>query len=722
MVEPGVKVKKGELFMKKLCSMILSLILVLDFITPVSAATTQTYTDIKSRDYYYDAALWTRQDNIIPGVSKAKFAPTKQCTNAQIITALWRAFGKPAVKSVKNPFTDVKKTDSCYKPVLWAVKQGILPNTAKSKFYPTKKCTNAKTITYLWRAFGKPAASVKGTVAKRYAKSKYYRTAVAWADRNGLFTLQCKTFNPGAVTTRADIAVYLYLALDKDVKTPTEALADMSGWGMNISDILMDNEPDPLNPDDTIGYATTRPMTEPFGLALNYWNGGFEWIAYHEPHEKSFTASASIPDYEGKKSWVDWVDALFFAEIFTNVPDKSVKVTLKDTRIVLADGSFVPLSVMDGKYSLVTGSDADLNGWYRAELKFDRSKLPAPSTKFNGAKIETTLISDMSFQSPQDKADYYIQLCHMKYDPIKATNNILDQGTNIVRLPVTWTPFVNDTTFEIDEVWLERVAEEVGYILQNNAYCILDLHNDYLGKSFVGDHWETRWMDARYKDYVDRRFAAIWQQIATYFKNYPRKLMFETCNEPTMSWYDGVEEGYFEGQRSRVNELNELFVETVRATGGKNTDRILNVVAAEYSTAKTLESMTPPQDDNLIMQVHSYDQIEARESGFDSKAETDKFFAAIDAFVSRTGIPVMIGETGVSHLKPEETYLSEISYFFRQARQRNIPVLWWEDYYSINEYNKDDLEHLGRIYWLYNKETDKWQRGKILRTIKDAVK
>lgn len=102
MVEPGVKAKKGELFMKKLCSMILSLILVLDFITPVSAATTQTYTDIKSRDYYYDAALWTRQDNIIPGVSKAKFAPTKQCTNAQIITAIWRTFGKPAVKSVKK--------------------------------------------------------------------------------------------------------------------------------------------------------------------------------------------------------------------------------------------------------------------------------------------------------------------------------------------------------------------------------------------------------------------------------------------------------------------------------------------------------------------------------------------------------------------------------------------------------------------------------------------
>lgn len=35
---------------------------------------------------------------------------------------------------------------------------------------------------------------------------------------------------------------------------------------------------------------------------------------------------------------------------------------------------------------------------------------------------------------------------------------------------------------------------------------------------------------------------------------------------------------------------------------------------------------------------------------------------------------------------------------------------------------KNDIEHLGRIYWLYDKEKDKWQRPKILRTIKDAVK
>lgn len=89
--------------------------------------------------------------------------------------------------------------------------------------------------------------------------------------------------------------------------------------------------------------------------------------------------------------------------------------------------------------------------------------------------------------------------------------------------------------------------------------------------------------------------------------------------------------------------------------------------------------------------------------------------------MARTGVPVMIGETGVTHLQPEDTYLSEITYFFKQARQRVIPVLWWEDYYPTNEGLENDPEHLGRILWLYDKKTDQWARPRILQTIKDAV-
>ena len=708
---------------KRLWALVLAFALALGTLPAAVAAGDSPFDDISSRDSYYDAVLWAYENNVTAGTSATQFSPNATCTRGQVVTFLWRAMGKPAPQSADNPFTDIHPGDYFYDAVLWAVEQGITAGTSGDTFSPDATCIGAQVVTFLWRTMGKPAAGAVGTVAEGYADSAYYKTAVAWADRGGLFLLNGRAFDPDAFSPRSEIVTYLYLTLDGDVRTPNQALADMTGWGANVSDIYMDNEIDNLNPKLDLGYATQRPMTEPFGLALNYWDGSFEWIAYHEPHEGMFTASAAMPAHDPAKPRADWVDSLFFAEFFTNTPNQQVEVTLKNTRIVLADGSSVPLPIMDGKYSCVTGSDADANGWYRVALEFDRFKLPEPGAEFDGARVETTLVSDLTFRSPEDKAEYYIQVAReKKYDPQKAIDNVLNEGTNIIRLPVSWTPFVNDTTFEIDKAWLDKVAEGVDYILQNNAYCILNLHNDYLGKSFVGDHWETRWMDARYKEYVDRRFESIWRQIAEYFKNYPRKLMFETCNEPTMEWYAGVEEGYFEGQRARVNELNRIFVETVRSTGGKNGDRILNVVAAEYQTAKTLESMIPPEDSYLMMQVHSYDQIEAREPGFDAKAETDQFFAAVDAFVARTGVPVIIGEVGVSHLKPEDTYLNEITYFFRQAKQRGIPVLWWEDFHPVNEWNKDDLAHLGRIYWLYDKDADKWTRHKILQTIKDATK
>ncbi len=700
--------------MKKFYSLILGFMLMLNLVTPAFAASAQKLTDIKARDYFYDAAMWAANNSIIPGISKNKFQPSKKCTNAQVITALWRAMGKPAAKSKKNPFTDVKKSDSFYKPVLWAVEKGILSDTSKSRFYPSKKCTEAKTITFLWRAMGKPSASAKGTVAKGYSKKKYYKTAVAWADRSGLLKLRSKTFNPGAASTRADLAVYLYLILDKDVKTANEALADMSGWGVNIADIFSETEPDFDHPHDDIGYTTERPITGEFGLSLTYWDGSSEWIASPGTHEGSFTASAAIPDYDDSKPWADWMDSMFLPEFFTNVQNGQTKIQLKNSRIVLADGSQIKLSALDGKYSITNSKDADSYGWYSAALEFYRSRLPKPDKKFNGARIETTLVSDLSFKTPEDKADYYICLGHgMKYDPKKAADVFLREGTNVVRLPVSWTPFVDDKTFKIDKVWLEKVAEEIDYILQNNAYCILDLHADYTGKSFVGDHWDTRWMDAQYKDYVDRRFAAVWKQIAEYFKNYPRKLMFETCNEPGAFGYDDSEL-----QHPRVNELNELFVKTVRATGGKNKNRILSVVAAKFCYPGTLENMTPPQDDHLIMQVHCYGEMEAQ----NSKAATDQIFAYIDAFTNRTGIPVIIGETGVSYLEPEEAHLSDITYFFKQARQRGIPALWWEDFYELTEYEDGTPENYDHVYWLYDKVNNKWKRPKILKTIKDATK
>ena len=52
------------------------------------------FVDVKASDYYYDAVLWAAQNGITSGTDAEHFSPNQPCTRAQIVTFLWRAFGK----------------------------------------------------------------------------------------------------------------------------------------------------------------------------------------------------------------------------------------------------------------------------------------------------------------------------------------------------------------------------------------------------------------------------------------------------------------------------------------------------------------------------------------------------------------------------------------------------------------------------------------------------
>ena len=59
----------------------------------------------------------------------------------------------PAPSSTKNPFVDVKSTAFFYKPVLWAVEQGITNGLDATHFGPAANCNRAQVVTFLYRAY-----------------------------------------------------------------------------------------------------------------------------------------------------------------------------------------------------------------------------------------------------------------------------------------------------------------------------------------------------------------------------------------------------------------------------------------------------------------------------------------------------------------------------------------------------------------------------------------
>lgn len=224
-------------------------------------------------------------------------------------------------------------------------------------------------------------------------------------------------------------------------------------------------------------------------------------------------------------------------------------------------------------------------------------------------------------------------------------------GFNAVRIPVTWQYHINSHG-NIDRAWLKRIRQVVDQALDADLYCIINVHHD------TGSDYG--WLHASASDYEAhrRQFASIWRQIAKYFKNYPDRLLFEGFNEMldnNNEWsYPSAEANQY------INAYNQLFVDTVRDTGGRNTDR--NLVVTTYAAAVTDEALRGfdlPRDsvwDHLIAEVHFYGPVEfthdwpgtwtGPESVYSPYVEqiVDDAFARIGNYFGKT--PLIIGEFG----------------------------------------------------------------------------
>lgn len=173
------------------------------------------FTDVKENDYFADPVLWAVDKKITAGTSETTFSPNENCTVAQILTFLYRAYGSPSYLSpftnAKNPFSDVKRSDYYYDAAQWAYKKGIATG---STFDGDKPCTRAMAVTYMWKAAGSPSAEAASFTD--VSADADYAQAVAWAVEKGVTAgTSDTTFSPDSVCTRGQIVTFLHRALAK---------------------------------------------------------------------------------------------------------------------------------------------------------------------------------------------------------------------------------------------------------------------------------------------------------------------------------------------------------------------------------------------------------------------------------------------------------------------------------------------------------------------------
>lgn len=265
-----------------------------------------------------------------------------------------------------------------------------------------------------------------------------------------------------------------------------------------------------------------------------------------------------------------------------------------------------------------------------------------------------------------------------------------DAGFNTVRVPVTWGTMIDDSNgYAIDDKWMSRVQDIVDYCINMNMYVIINVHHDGAEQS----GWLR--IGAEDLDPVKEKFAAVWKQIAERFRNYDEHLIFESMNEVVGP--DNSNEGIARDTRV-IMELNQIFVDTVRATGANNVYRWLSVPGRYTNIVNTTSDAAGfdiPEDstpDRLFVAVHHYDwTFGLLENMNDTTFELANFNNLIDQFedlaekFTSRGIPVILGEYGAINKNntADRTYHMEGMNRLCQL-SGVVPVYWDQGWYDLS--------------------------------------
>ena len=171
------------------------------------------YKDVTDKsEFWYKPTYYLTETGVAKGyANQTEFRPANDCTRAQMVTFLWRLQGEPKPKKTTCNFADVKSDDYFFKPVLWAVENGITTGVSKTKFNPQGICTRAQTVTFLWRMAGKPKAKATTCKFKDVKSGDYFYNATIWASEMKIVAgYDDGTFKPQGKCLRRQMVTFLY--------------------------------------------------------------------------------------------------------------------------------------------------------------------------------------------------------------------------------------------------------------------------------------------------------------------------------------------------------------------------------------------------------------------------------------------------------------------------------------------------------------------------------
>ncbi len=339
-------------------------------------------------------------------------------------------------------------------------------------------------------------------------------------------------------------------------------------------------------------------------------------------------------------------------------------------------------------------------------------------------------------------------------------------GVNTVRIPVAWSNFISeDGNYTISDELFDRVEEIVNYALNDEMYVIINIHWDggWWGR-FGAEEYDAK--ETPIRDEAWKKYIAIWTQISERFKEYSDHLLFAGANEelsgrlnddytnPNTAQQNQTgklgkkdENGKINADEiyDMVNQINQKFVDVVRASGGNNAYRHLvipgtgnescvidgNENETYIQNGSIDERFKMPEDPaeketgvkKTSLEIHYYDPVDyglsatsmatygyrdkwgvdyVDENGKEWKGQDDYDFMSnqfekLKKFTD-AGYGVVIGECGVVK-GYKDNIIDFMTELFTQARKRSMVPIWWDEghYYDRGKgyFSYDDI---GQVY------------------------
>ena len=110
------------------------------------------FADVSAGSYYAKAVAWAIENGITGGTGDGLFSPDATCTRTQSAAFLYRAAGSPAVGGSAG-FSDVAADAYYAQAVAWAKEHGITDGIGGGLFGSANDCTRAQIVTFLYRAY-----------------------------------------------------------------------------------------------------------------------------------------------------------------------------------------------------------------------------------------------------------------------------------------------------------------------------------------------------------------------------------------------------------------------------------------------------------------------------------------------------------------------------------------------------------------------------------------